>query len=126
MKNVEKEAKKQGISVDELIQETEQKILDNEYLIQDSINYHEKKLDFRAKIITQREFSQISKKIKDDGARANGELLHNFLIKNQGGKFSHDEIGNLPAGLVAALALRIMELSDFNLDEVKKQQKVGF
>lgn len=45
------------------------------------MNYHNKKLDFTAKIITQREFNQISQKIKNGGSVANEEILHKFLIK---------------------------------------------
>lgn len=127
MTKVEKEAKKQGLSINELILETEQKILDNEYIINDHIEYGGEKLSFQAHIITQREFNKINNILKDDGAEANGKILKKFLINPKDKKnFTQEQIDNLPAGLVASLSLKIMDLSGFNLDNLKKRETVGF
>jgi hypothetical protein len=113
------------ISLEEVIA-AEREITTGE--IDSFINYHGARLEFRMKKISQAAFERTSKLMKKADASSNRKILEDYLINKETGKpFSSDEIKQLfTGGLVGALAIKIMEESDFNLDEIKQRQLRNF
>ena len=128
MTETEKQAKEKSLSLEDLIAETEQKITNNNYEKDTYIDYHGARLEFRMKIISQAAFEKTSKLIKKGDAQSNRQILEGYLIdKGTGKPFTSDQIKKLfTGGLVGALAIKIMEESDFNLDEIKQRQARNF
>lgn len=124
----EKILKKDSISLEELIAETEQRITNNNYEKDTYIDYHGARLEFRMKIITQSAFEKTSRLIKQGSAESNRKILEEYLINKETGKpFSSKQLKELfTGGLTGALAIKIMTESDFNLDEIKQRQVRGF
>lgn len=116
------------LSLEELIAETEQKITNNKYEKDTFINYHGARLEFRMKIISQAAFEKTSKIIKKADASSNRTILEKYLINKETSEpFTSEQIKKLfTGGLVGALAIKIMEESDFNLDEIKQRQLRNF
>lgn len=116
------------LSLEELIAETEQKITNNKYEKDTFIDYHGARLEFRMKVISQAAFERTNKLIKKADASSNRKILEEYLINKETGKpFSSEQIKKLfTGGLVGALAIKIMEESDFNLDEIKQRQVRNF
>jgi len=121
-------AGQKSISLEELIAETEQKITNNRYEKDSFIDYHGAKLEFRMKIISQAAFEKTSRLIKKGDAASNRQILEEYLINTGTGKpFTSKEIKTLfTGGLVGALAIKIMNESDFNLDEVQQRRVRNF
>lgn len=121
-------AKQKSISLEELIAETEQKITNNKYEKDTFIDYHGARLEFRMKIISQAAFEKSSNLFKKGDATSNRKLLEKYLINKKTDKpFTTKEIETLfTGGLVGALAIKIMDESDFNLDEIKQKQTRKF
>jgi len=128
MVEVEKEAERRHISIEELVAETEKRITDSTYdhkITKDtSINYHGTTLEFRMEVITQERFEDTNKLIKEANAVANRRLLEQYLINKETNEpFTREQIKKLfTAGLASALVIKIMDESDFNLDELKQRQ----
>lgn len=121
-------AEQKSISLEELIAETEQKITNNNYEKDSFIDYHGARLEFRMKIISQAAFEKTSRLIKKGNAESNRKILEEYLIdKGTGKPFTTEQIKKaFTGGLVGALAIKIMDESDFNLDEVQQRQVRNF
>ena len=128
MTESEKQAKEKSLSLEDLIAETEQKITNNNYEKDTYIDYHGARLEFRMKIISQAAFEKTSKLIKKGDAQSNRIILEKYLINKKTGKpFTPDQIKELfTGGLVGALAIKIMDESDFSLDEIQHKQTRKF
>lgn len=58
---------------------------------------------------------------KMNGAMLNRKILNMGLFKSDGEKFTNDELGYLPIGVVEAIAEKILELSGV---DIKKQEQL--
>lgn len=128
MTESEKQAEIESISIEELVAQTEQKITNNKYEKDTSIDYHGAKLEFRMRIISQAAFEKTSRLINKGDAKSNRQILEEYLINKETGKpFTSDQIKKLfTGGLVGAMAIKIMKESDFNLDEIQQRQTRNF
>ena len=122
------EEKEEVKSLEELLAETEQKITNNKFEKDTSIDYHGTRLEFRMKIITQAAFEKTSKLFKKQDATTNRQILEEYLINKETSKpFTSEQIKTLfTGGLTGALALKILDESDFNLDEIQQRQMRNF
>jgi hypothetical protein len=122
------EAEERSISIEELIAETEQKITDDKYEKDTSINYHGARLEFRMKVISQAAFEKTSKLIKKADASANRKILEEYLInKKTNEPFPPEQIHKIfTAGMVTRIANKIMEESDFDMDELAQKARRNF
>jgi hypothetical protein len=121
----ETESSIKTISLEEVIA-AEQEITTGE---KDSfIMYHGARLEFRMKKISQAAFERTSKLLKKADASSNRNILEEYLINKGTGKpFTTEQIKELfTGGLVGALAIKIMEESDFNLDEIQQRNLRNF
>ena len=116
------------ISLEDQIAETEQRITNSNYEKDTFIMYKGARLEFRMKVITQEKFEKTSKLMKKADASSNRKILEEYLINKGTGKpFTGEQIKKaFTGGLVGALAIKIMEESDFNLDEIKQRNLRNF
>lgn len=129
MINEEIENDIQVISLEEQIAEAEQRITNNNYEKDTFIMYKGARLEFRMKIISQADFEKTSRVLKKkDDASVNRKILEEYLINKGTCKpFTPEQIHKtFTAGLVARIAVKIMEESDFDLDEIQQRNLRGF
>ena len=117
------------MNLEDLIAETEQKILNNEYYEDVDIEYKNTILHVRIRPISQSRFVQIS---KNKNALDNAEF-HTLMVKecvlnkNDNKPFTREQIEKFfDGGLVAILSIKSMELSGITLNEDQLQQVKKF
>ena len=119
--------KKEDIDLEELIQQTEQKITNNEYFEDVTITYKDYNIHVRIKPISQARFTVLSRnKSALDNAEFNTLIIHECVLNKYDNKpFTIEQINKLfTGGLAAELSLKCCEVSGINLnpDELKKLQ----
>ena len=118
---------KKDISLEDLIKQTEDKITNNEYYEDVTIEYKDYNLHVRIKPISQSRFTVISKnKQALDTAEFNTLMIRECVLnKNDNKPFTREQIDKLfTGGLAAALSMKCCEVSGINLnpDEIRKLQ----
>lgn len=107
------------ISLEDLIAETEQKILNNEYYEDVDVEYKGGIIHVRIRPISQAKFVELSKNKKAlESAEFNTLLIHECVLNKHDNKpFTIDQINKLfTGGLATALTLKCVEVSGISLD----------
>lgn len=119
--------KKEDIDLEDLIKQTEDKITNNEYFEDVTVEYKDYNVHLRIKPISQSRFTVLSKNKKAlDNAEFNTLIIHECVLnKNDNKQFPIDTINKLfTGGLAAEISLKCCEVSGINLnpDELKMMQ----
>jgi hypothetical protein len=117
------------ISLEDKIAEAEQEITNSNYEKDTFINYHGARLEFRMKKISQAAFEKTSRLLKNSNdASVNRKILEEYLInKNTGVPFTPEQIHKIfTAGMVTRIANKIMEESDFDMNEMNQMALRNF
>jgi len=118
---------RQDITLEELIQQTEDKITNNEYFEDVTVVYKNYNVHLRIRPISQARFAALSKnKQALDNAEFNALIIHECVLNKHDNKpFSLNKINELfTGGLAAEIAVKCCNVSGINLnpDELKKLQ----
>lgn len=107
------------INLEDLIAETEQKILNNEYYEDVDVEYKGGIIHVRIRPISQAKFVELSKNKRAlESAEFNTLLIHECVLNKHDNKpFTIDQINKLfTGGLATALTLKCVEVSGISLD----------
>ena len=110
---------KKTIELDELIAETEQKILNNEFYEDTSIEYKDAIIKVRIKPISQAKFVQLTKNANNtQGAEFASQILHECILNKANNKqFTLKQINEIfTGGLATQLTFKCIEVSGLNID----------
>jgi len=118
---------KQDIDLEQLIKETEDRITNNEYYEDVTVEYKNYNLHVRIRPISQSRFTIISKNKKAlDNAEFNTLIIQECVLNKHDNKpFTREQIERLfTGGLAAELSLKCCEVSGITLDaeQLKKMQ----
>jgi len=118
---------KQDIDLEQLIKETEDRITNNEYYEDVTVEYKNYNLHVRIRPISQSRFTIISKNKKAlDNAEFNTLIIQECVLNKHDNKpFTREQIEKLfTGGLAAELSLKCCEVSGITLDaeQLKKMQ----
>ena len=120
---------KQDMDLEDLIAQTEQKILNNEYYEDVSVPYKDYNINVRIRPISQAKFVKISKnKNAMKSAEFNSLLLKECILNKYDNKhFTLDQINRLfTGGLATVLTLKCMEVSGISLDSKQFNNRKNF
>ena len=112
------------IDLEDLIKETEQKILDNEYYEDVDIEYNDSILHARIRPISQARFVQISKNKKAlDNAEFHTLIVQEGVLNKHDNKpFTREQIDKFfSGGLATILSLKCLEVSGISFNEEQFQ-----
>lgn len=107
------------MDLEELIAQTEQKILNNEYYEDCEIEYKNALIKVRIRPISQAKFVELSKNKKAlETAEFNTLLIHECVLNKYDNKpFTIEQINKLfTGGLATALTLKCIEVSGISID----------
>ena len=118
---------REDISLEELIQQTENKITNNEYFEDVTVVYKNYNVHVRIKPISQARFAALSKnKQALDNAEFNALIIRECVLNKHDNKpFTLKQINDLfSGGLAAEIAIKCCNVSGINLNpqELKKLQ----
>lgn len=119
--------KKETIDLEDLIKQTEDRITNNEYFEDVTVEYGNYNVNVRIQPISQSRFTALSKNKKAlDNAEFNTLIIHECVLnKHDNKQFPIDTIDKLfTGGLAAEISLKCCEVSGINLnpEELKKLQ----
>lgn len=117
---------KDEIRLEDLIAETEQKILNNEYYEDTTVMYEGKKIGVRIRPLSQAKFIQITRNYGTAQSVAfNTDLLHECIINKYDNKqFTKQQINDLfTGGLAFVLAAKCLEISGITMDNVERSRQ---
>ena len=117
------------INLEDLIAETEQKILNNEYYEDVDIDYRGGIIHTRIRPISQAKFVEISKNKKAlDNAEFNTLIIHHCVLNKYDNKpFTIEQINKLfTGGLASALCLKCIEVSGITFDKAQLDKLTNF
>lgn len=117
------------LDLEELITQTEQKILNNEYYEDCEIIYKDALIKVRIRPISQAKFVELSKNKKAlQTAEFNTLLIHECVLNKYDNKpFTIDQINRLfTGGLATALTLKCIEVSGITLDNSQFERLSNF
>ena len=115
----------QEIDLEDLIKDTEQKILNNEYYEDVTVNYKGGIVRVRIKPISQSKFVQLTRnKATLESVEFNTHVLQECIInKYNNERFTRQQINDLfTGGLATALTLKCLEVSGLTLDNMQANQ----
>lgn len=111
---------RQELDLEELIAQTEQKIINNEYYEDCEVEYRDYNIKVRIRPISQAKFVEISKNKKAlESAEFNSLLLKECIINKYDNKpFTLEQINKLfTGGLATVLTLKCIEVSGIALNQ---------
>lgn len=117
------------MDLEDLIAQTEQKILNNEYYEDVDVYYKDGVIHTRIRPISQARFIELSKNKKAlENAEFNTLLIHECVLNKYDNKpFSIEQINKLfSGGLAAAITLKCIEVSGISLNQNQLNQLVNF
>ena len=117
------------LELEELIAQTEQKILNNEYYEDCEIVYKDALIKVRIRPISQAKFVELSKNKKAlQTAEFNTLLIHECVLNKYDNKpFTIDQINKLfTGGLATALTLKCIEVSGISIDNSQFEKMSNF
>lgn len=120
---------KEIIDLEDLIAQTEEKILNNEYYEDVVVEYKGTKIGVRIRPISQVKFVELSKNKKAlDNAEFNTLLIKECVLNKHDNKpFTKDQIDKLfTGGLAAVLMLKCIEVSGIALDNAQFEKLKNF
>lgn len=114
-------------SLEELLVETEQRILNNEFYKKYIITYEDEDYKFYVKPISQRTFMKLYTQYgQNDIMNLNGELIYKCLVKEDGTSYPKEKIDilldNIPAGVTTDIIKCIYEVSGIETDNVSSEK----
>ena len=114
-------------SLEDLLVETEQRILNNEFYKRYIISYEDTDYSFYVKPISQRTFMKLYAQYgQKDIMKMNDELIYHCLVKEDGTSYPKDKIDilldNIPAGVTTDIIKCIYEVSGIQTDKVSSEQ----
>lgn len=114
-------------SLEELLLETEQRILNNEFYKRYIISYEDTDYSFYVKPISQRTFMKLYAQYgQKDIMKMNDELIYQCLVKEDGTSYPKDKIDilldNIPAGVTTDIIKCIYEVSGIQTDKASSEQ----
>lgn len=114
-------------SLEELLLETEQRILNNEFYKKYIISYEDTDYSFYVKPISQRTFMKLYAQYgQKDIMKMNDELIYQCLVKEDGTSYPKDKIDilldNIPAGVTTDIIKCIYEVSGIKTDNASSEQ----
>lgn len=110
---------KEDMDLEDLIAQTEQRILNNEYYEDVTVEYRDYNVHVRIRPISQAKFVEISKNKRAlESAEFNSLLLKECILNKYDNKpFTLDQINRLfSGGLATILTLKCIEVSGISLD----------
>ena len=118
-------------SLEELLAETEQRILNNDFYKRFTITYEDEEYYFFAKPISQREFMQLYTRYgKKDTMKLNEEIIAKCLVHEDGSTYPEEKLEILmnvmPAGFSAEIAKCVYEVSGINTDDNNLEEAKQF
>ena len=112
---------KKNKSLDELLVETEQKILNNEFHKVFTLSYDGEDYDFILKPISQKNFLNIYERTQNDIESFNRQIIEECLIDNEGNNYPSNLIdillNEMPAGFAVDVTKKVYEISGIETDE---------
>lgn len=112
---------KKNKSLDELLVETEQKILNNEFHKVFTLSYDGEDYDFILKPISQKTFLNIYERTQNDIESLYRQIIEECLIDNEGNNYPSNLIdillNEMPAGFVVDVTKKVYEISGIETDE---------
>lgn len=114
-------------SLEDLLVETEQRILNNEFYKRYIISYEDTDYSFYVKPISQRTFMKLYAQYgQKDIMKMNDELIYQCLVKEDGTSYPKDKIDilldNIPAGVTTDIIKCIYEVSGIQTDNASSEQ----
>ena len=114
-------------SLEDLLVETEQRILNNEFYKRYIISYEDTDYSFYVKPISQRTFMKLYTQYgQKDIMKMNDELIYQCLVKEYATSYSNDKIDilldNIPAGVTTDIIKCIYEVSGIQTDKASSEQ----
>ena len=114
-------------SLEDLLVETEQRILNNEFYKKYIISYEDTDYSFYVKPISQRTFMKLyAQYSQKDIMKMNDELIYQCLVKEDGTSYPKDKIDilldNIPAGITTDIIKCIYEVSGIQTDKASSEQ----
>jgi hypothetical protein len=118
-------------SLEVLLAETEQRILNNDFYKRFTITYEDEEYEFFAKPISQREFMQLYTRYgKKDTMKLNEEIIAKCLVHEDGSNYPEEKIEILmnvmPAGFSTEIAKCVYEVSGINTDDNNLEEAEQF
>lgn len=114
-------------SLEDLLVETEQRILNNEFYKRYIISYEDTDYSFYVKPISQRTFMKLYAQYgQKDIMKMNDELIYQCLVKEDGTSYPKDKIDilldNIPAGVTTDIIKCIYEVSGIQTDNASSER----
>lgn len=114
-------------SLEDLLVETEQRILNNEFYKRFIITYEGEDYEFYVKPISQRTFMKLYTEFgQKDIMKMNDELIYQCLVKEDGTSYPKNKIDilldNIPAGVTTDIIKCIYEVSGIQTDKASSEQ----
>ena len=114
-------------SLEDLLVETEQRILNNDFYKRYIISYEDTDYSFYVKPISQRTFMKLYAQYgQKDIMKMNDELIYQCLVKEDGTSYPKDKIDilldNIPAGVTTDIIKCIYEVSGIQTDKASSEQ----
>ena len=114
-------------SLEDLLLETEQRILNNDFYKKFIITYEDTDYGFYVKPISQRTFMKLYTEYgQKDLMKLNDELIYKCLVKEDGTSYPKEKIDilldNIPAGVTTDIIKCIYEVSGIATDNVSSEQ----
>ena len=114
-------------SLEDLLVETEQRILNNDFYKRFIITYEGEDYEFYVKPISQRTFMKFYTEFgQKDIMKMNDELIYQCLVKEDGTSYPRDKIDilldNIPAGVTTDIIKCIYEVSGIQTDNASSEQ----
>ena len=122
-------SKKKEMDLEDLISQTEQKILNNEYWEDVDIEYKDAIIHVRIRPISQAKFVELSKNKKAlQTAEFNTLLIHECVLnKHDNTPFTVEQINKLfTGGLATILTLKCVEVSGIAIDNQQFEKMSNF
>lgn len=114
------------MNLEDLLEQTEQKITNNEYYEDVTVEYKGYLVGVRIRPISQADFAQITRNINmNNGLEYNTKLIQKCVINKYDNKpFTIDQINKLfTGGLASAIAKKCLDVSGIMTSEDVKQAK---
>ena len=117
-------------SLEDLLAETEQKIMNNSFNKQFTLTYDGEDYDFILKPLSQNDFLNIYQKNQNNIAKLNEAILNKCLITNEGKPYPKELvkvlIDKMPAGFASDVTKRVYEISGIQTNPEDLEQAKSF
>ena len=117
-------------SLEELLLETEQRILNNDFYKKYIVTYEDEDYSFYVKPITQRSFMKLLNKYGNDITKINEELVYKCLVYEDGTPYKKELIDilldEMPAGFSTDISKCIYDVSGIETDKESQEMLERF